>query len=354
MHRHTIALLAAAALAVPLVGTAAPATARPAAERPFAKGLTTPLSMAVTKAGNVWVSENFPGNLARVRPGKDPKVFVHVRKGEVGAVSYRRHVVTFAVTKNSGTATIKQLDQDAQVSTLANLSDYETAQNPDAGTTYGISGLADDCAAQWPTADFGPPSYQGIVESHPYATAQAGGVVYVADAAANAIFSITGDGTVDTVAVLPPPEFVLSQELVTQLGLPDCVVGETYVGEPVPTDVEVGPDGSLWVTTLGGGFGELIPLGHLFTLDPATGDVTGDVAEFTTPVGVAVTPEGDAYVSQLFANTVMQVPAGSDTATAFKEPTQPAALEYQGGQLWASTNVLAEAPPFGKIVSWVA
>ena len=26
------------------------------------------------------------------------------------------------------------------------------------------------------------------------------------------------------------------------LGLPDCLVGETYYGEPVPTDVEIGPD----------------------------------------------------------------------------------------------------------------
>ena len=42
------ASLAAAALAVPLVGTAAPATARPTVDRPVVKGLVTPLSMAVT------------------------------------------------------------------------------------------------------------------------------------------------------------------------------------------------------------------------------------------------------------------------------------------------------------------
>jgi hypothetical protein len=355
MHRHITALLAAAALAVPLVGTAAPATARPAAERPFVKGLTTPLSMAVTPGGSVWVSENFAGNLTRVRDGKDPRVFFHARKkAEVGAVSYRRHVVTFAVTRTNGASRIKLLDQDAEVTTLANISDFEAAENPDGGTSYGIAGLTEECAAQWPARKFGPASYPGIVESHPYATTRHNGVVYVADAAANAIFSVTSDGTVDTVGVLPGPEFVISAELAAQLGLPDCVVGETYVGEPVPTDIEVGPDGSLWVTTLGGGFGEQMPLGHLYTLDPDTGAVTHDIGDFTTPVGVALDTEGDAFVSQLFGNTVMRVPAGSDVAESFKEPVMPAALEYRAGRLWASTNVLAKTPPFGKIVSWVA
>jgi sugar lactone lactonase YvrE len=130
------------------------------------------------------------------------------------------------------------------------------------------------------------------------------------------------------------------------------VVGETYVGEPVPTDIEIGADGSLWVTTLGGGFGEQMPLGHLYTLDPDTGAVTGDVPDFLTPVGVALDGDGNAFVSQLFANTVMEVPAGSDTATAFREPSMPAALEYAAGRLWATTNVLAQEPPLGKIVSW--
>ncbi len=45
----------------------------------------------------------------------------------------------------------------------------------------------------------------------------------------------------------------VTKESAAALELPDCVVGVTYAFEPVPTDVEVGKDGYLYVTTLPGG-----------------------------------------------------------------------------------------------------
>ena len=52
---------------------------------------------------------------------------------------------------------------------IANLGVYEKKNNPDGKQTYGFRNLADECAAQVPP-QFGPPTYKGIVETHPYAT----------------------------------------------------------------------------------------------------------------------------------------------------------------------------------------
>ena len=54
-----------------------------------------------------------------------------------------------------------------------------------------------------------------------------------------------------------------------------CTVGHKFYFEPVPTDVEV-HDGLLYVTTLPGGPEDpsLGARGKVYTVDPATGDVT--------------------------------------------------------------------------------
>ena len=67
-------------------------------------------------------------------------------------------------------------------------------------------------------------------------------------------------------------------------------MGKTFNGEPVPTDVELGPDGNLYVTTLGGGLGEQLPLGAVYRVDPASGKVTKMAGGLMSPVGIAIEP----------------------------------------------------------------
>ncbi|UMG93322.1 ScyD/ScyE family protein [Nocardioides sp. TF02-7] len=135
---------------------------------------------------------------------------------------------------------------------VANLGAHEKSRNPDRNVQYGAPGLSEECLAEWP-AEGPPPSSGGIVESHPYGTAVVGKKVYVADAAGNTILSVGPNGKVRTVAVLPRVKVEITAEMAGGAGLPECAVGEDYFFEPVPTDVEVGPRGRLYVSSLPGG-----------------------------------------------------------------------------------------------------
>ena len=61
-------------------------------------------------------------------------------------------------------------------------------------------------------------------------------------------------------------------------GLPKCTVGKKFALEAVPTDIEVGPDGKLYVTSLPGGpeDGSLGVNGRVLRVNPATGKVDAD------------------------------------------------------------------------------
>ena len=58
---------------------------------------------------------------------------------------------------------------------------------------------------------------------------------------------------VSTVAALKPVKVKVTASRGRGHGLPSCTVGKKFAFEAVPTDVEVGPDGQLYVTSLPGG-----------------------------------------------------------------------------------------------------
>ena len=99
-------------------------------------------------------------------------------------------------------------------------------------------------------------AYKGIKESHPYATAPPTDPDLRRRRRRRTRSSASPGEGVDTVAVLPAGEVKVTTEIASASSLPKCSQGKTYKVEPVPTDVEVGPDGNLYVTTLGGGLGE--------------------------------------------------------------------------------------------------
>ncbi len=160
----------------------------------------------------------------------------------MGAVSVHRGHVRFALSKNGRRGVIVGLGRKGNTFPIANLGVFEKKHNVDGNQTYGFKNLSDSCAEQLPP-DFGPPTYKGLVETHPYASLQVGRTTYIADAAANAIFGISRSGRISTVAVLPPTTVKITASAAEHLGMPECVGGERYGFEPVPTDVEQGPDG---------------------------------------------------------------------------------------------------------------
>ncbi len=190
------------------------------------------------------------------------------------------------------------------------------------------------------TPDEGPPpTYTGIIDSHPYASAATRKGVYVADAAGNDVLQVSRKGKVRTVAVLPPQPLVVTAELAKGQRLPDCTIGLTYNFEPVPTDVEVGKDGWLYVTTLPGGPEDpsFPPRGGVWKVNPWNGDATQLVGGLAGATNLALGRHGTIYVSELFAGRVSRIDHG--TVTPLIDLPSPAALEYHHGKLYVGYDV---------------
>jgi hypothetical protein len=186
---------------------------------------------------------------------------------------------------------------------------YENNHNPDHVNTYGF---AHPTACQ--SEALGPDAhYKGRIDSHAYSVAAWGNKWVVADAGGNDLLLVDNQGNISTLAVLPPQPYVITEEGADFLGLdPECFVGSSYGFEPVPTDVEVGNNGMLYITTLPGGpeGSELGARGSLWRLNPATGHLKRLATGFAGATNLAVGKHGRIYVTELFGNQISLVRRG--------------------------------------------
>lgn len=371
--RFVVAALCAAALVS--VGFAAPASAAGTTvpQHVFtpklstvADSLFTPLSLAVDNAGNSYVSQNFSGQLVKITKKGAKSTVASAPGWEIGAVSERSGTVYFAKNKQEeGKAYLMVLPRHGTEHQVADLGAYEAANNPDQVNSYGFVGLSDECAAQFdPNGPIGPATYTGIVDSHPYASVATKQGVYVADAGANAILKVDGKGTISTVAVLPPtPPIVASQEMAAGLGIPDCAVGHKYWFESVPTDVEVGPFGWLYVTSLPGGpeDASLGARGAVYKVNPNTGKVVSVASGFVGATDLAVDARtGVMLVTELFGGKngtgqVSLVLPWMKKAVSSFEVSSPAAIEFSHNKVYLTQDAFvpdANGAPqaIGKLV----
>jgi hypothetical protein len=370
--KKTLSCLSALAIVAASVLTASPALAgggpghssghhpgngTPTAGTPqtVATGLVSPLSLEVG-ARTTYLSQNFTGVLSRVSRDGVVTEITSAPGFELGSVSARKHTVyyTQSALDLSSSVLLKVPTNGGTPVQLADLYAYEVQNNPDVDVTYGFQGLPADCVAQFPpVGPMSPPAtYTGLVDSHPYATLALRRGVYVADAAANAILKVSYRGEVSTVALLPSqPAVQTTAEVLVANGYPACAAGFDFIAEPVPTDVEEGPDGWLYVSTLPGGFEDpaLGARGSVYKVNPWTGRVVLLATGFATATGLAVDAKGTVYVSELFGGAdgtgqISVLPKRATAPTPFVSVVQPTAIEVTSKKLVVSTNSLAEAP----------
>ncbi|MFC6147954.1 MULTISPECIES: ScyD/ScyE family protein [Mumia] len=357
--RRAPVLVVGAAAAIGLALTISPAQAHgghkpppPPTPTTLAEGLLTPLSLAVGADGTSYVTQNFAGTLNRVpRRGGAPTELYASGGAEVGGVSVKGRTVYFAETgftgdpATNGFTGIKSIDSRGKVRVLADTGKYEEKYNPNADVEYGARDISDECLAQVPTGpEFPPVKYTGDINPHPYATLPAAhGTVFVADAGANTIQRISARGKITTLALLPPIPATVTPEIAAQFGFPECVVGLTYWGDPVPTDLEWGPDGWIYVTLLPGGL-EAPGSGAVYKVHPWTGKFKKVASGFTSSTNLAVDRKGNIYVSELFGGRIAVLKKGAKTPSTFVEALMPAAVELSPKGLYATTGALIGAP----------
>jgi sugar lactone lactonase YvrE len=353
--RHVLAATAALAVAGTLTGLAgaggagAAPVARPTVT-PVATKLVSPLSVAVAPDGTRYFSDNFAGLLYRQSPGAAATVVFHgPKKAEVGAVSVAGGQLRFAVSQGDNEkGTVYTLDATGAPVVVGDTAKAEKKQNPDGRYHYGFRNLPGSCHLdpQLPTQTW------GVRETHPYASTVVNGTTYVADAGANAVFAFGSDGSVRSFMV-PAAVVTVTRTAAESLGLPTCTIGRKFALEAVPTDIEAGPDGQLYVTSLPGGpeDGSFGAAGRVLKLNPANGKARTVVRHLVSPTGLAVDANGDLYVAQLFPGVISKVTAGSHRAKPFVEVPLPADVEVVPGGLVATANALPGKKPQGQVVT---
>jgi hypothetical protein len=335
-------------------------------------GLAGPSGLSVGSDGSIYVAQMFGGALSEVSSGEivdlaHPEIIdpAHPENGRfiTGVDARGRGTLTY-LESGGGMGTtegyVYRLLPNGRTTLLADLGAYEDDHNPDQVNTYGLTGLAAGCEVpEFLDGILG--EYTGALDSNVYSVAILDdGSRVVADAGGNDLLRVRPNGRVETLAVLPPIELELTAEHVEaiealvlaftgQVVDLDCAAGATWNLEPVPTDVEVGPDGMLYVTSLPGGpeSEALGANGSVLRVDPATGDVEVVATGFVGATDLAVAPDGTVYVTELFADRISM--ADGDTPVEVLAVGSPSAVEYDDGVLYAAVGFFGQ----GSVITFV-
>ncbi len=308
-----IAALAASALVVapPAHATPAPSSSAPSV---IATGFAGPLHVAFGDDDTLYVADAFAGVLARVRLESGQTRVLAAGLGFSPGVDLGDHGRVLVAASDAGgpgpqsPTHLLSVSRRGTVSLKADLLAHELAHNPD-----GQSLVAPDA------------------QSNPYSVLVARGHTYVADAGANDILEVRRDGSVRTVVALP----------VITTGA--CAGRENndpaHAGcDPVPTDLEMGSDGYLYVSGLGAEVE-----GHVYKVNPRTGRIVQTWGGLPPLTGIAV-KGGTIYVASLFTNQVFRLRGGVMTVADVPAPTD---VELGDGMLVAGslTGNIFSIPP---------
>lgn len=312
--------------------------------------LGAPFNLALNH-GTVYVADGGLNLVGKLKSDGTVKTIAADQPGASGiATSRNGHVLAFTTTVTDP-ATFENTASGLHIwgakgkRIFADTFTFETAHNPDKINSYGPRS-SDPCV----TGALGP-RYAGQIDAHSYSVTAYGDQWIVADAGANALWKIDQRGRIRTLAVLPPQPTTVTKELAAGLQLPDCTVGVTYDFEPVPTDVEVGKDGYLYVTTLPGGPEDPSAgaRGKLWRVNPRTGGAKAIASGFAGATNLAIGKRGEIYVAELFGGKISVVRHGKKS-DYLALPGVVAVETTKGGELWAATLGNEDPPAPGTIV----
>ena len=364
-QRTLLAAVAAASLLLSATPAGHAAPAGKAAEGQSAptvltKGLLSPLHLSDGPDGSVLVSEEFAGKLTKVaRDGSKSMVYRNAA-WDVAGTDRGGRTIYLAESQGAGpmdprplAGHIRSIGADGKHRTFGDLAAFEVKHNADGGTSYGFKDLPAACAAKLPKDV--EVSYKGHIDSHPYGIEVYGNTIYVADAGANSIVSVdVKSGKAETVAVLPPRPHKFTTKETAALKLPGCVSGHAYRFEPVPTDVERGPDGWLYVSVLPGGPEDpaLGARGAVYKVNPHNGRVKLFADDVMSPTGLDMDDDGNVYVASLFGKGVLRLSAHSSKQTVVLPGALTADVDIRGETIYATVNSLPapNAAPDGRVV----
>jgi hypothetical protein len=351
------ALAAGLVIATPALASAAP---KPTPEQPkvIATGLAAPFNLAFW-GNQLYVADGMQNLVGKV--GVRDGSITPIATDQIGAsgvatsfdgrtVAYTTTVTNFETFENTASGLTIQGPRGDKIyaDTLA----FDRANNPDAVNHYGVEN-PDQCVIDALSAIGFPHDYTGGVDSHAYSVASYGSSWIVADAGSNTVLSVDRKGGIRTLAVLPPQPVEITADMAAAFGLPACVAGVTYSFEPVPTDVEVGLDGMLYVTTLPGGpEGPVLGArGSVYKVNPWNGSSQLVVTGFVGATNLALGWRGEIYVAELF-NEGGRISLVKDGAISlFAALPGAVAVETAiDGSVWATTMGSEEPAAPGTIV----
>ncbi len=293
-RRLLLAAVSAASLTAATLLAAPAATADAPPFVPVASGFDAPTHIAFGPGNSLYVASAglFSGNAAidkvslssgavrRVAtphgfsPGVDVlgngRVFFTLSEGE-------------GPEEGQGPTWLKRVNASGRVTTVADMLAIERMYNPD---------------GQDPDAP--------DAESNPYSVLALPSRTIVADAAGNSLIQIRTNARPSVLTAFPT------------FAAPGCQQANPGIGDvcdPVPTDVEMGPDGYLYVSGLGAEV-----MGHIYKVNARTGAIVQTWGDLPPLTGIDVAADGTIYVASLFTDQVFRIGSGGVTVADIPAP----------------------------------
>jgi hypothetical protein len=353
---HAIKALAVIGTSALTVLAAAPAHASAGHSRPvrtITTGLDGPLGLDILSSKRALVAEGDTGQITSVdlRTGAQ-RVLISGLAAPAGVAS-DGHRIYVVLGGSAGpedgppppskypAASVLVADKNGKhVRVLADLMKYELRHNPDRQRQFGPDGAPYDAL------------------SNPFSVVSTKWGLLVADGGANDVLRVNPrTGKVSTFFVPPNPR------------TPECLAegGQANPGtvgcDSVPTGIAV-QGKYVYVSTLGA---ERPGAARIYKLDGRSGKVLRVWRGFTSLTGVAVSPHGTIYASEvLFGAPAGEPPPGFDPASVGRltriqhgrvthaQVTMPTGLEFTNGRLYATSWSIAGflgIPQAGRLVS---